>query len=155
MNDIKIVFFDFDGVFTDNKVIVSEDGKENVRCCRADGVGLQELKKNGIELAIVSAEINSVVEVRSRKLNIKYVYSGVVDKLSKVKELLSKLELTPNRAAFVGNDTADIEAMNYVKYSFCPPDAEQEVLEIVKYRANRKGGEGCVRDVCNMILKEL
>lgn len=149
---IEIVFLDFDGVLTDNTVYVSTNGSEMVRCFRGDGIGLGMLKTSGINISIISAEKNEVVAFRGKKMGIDLVYSGVEDKLSIVQNVLDQLGILPSNACFMGNDIPDIPAMEYVGFSACPSDAEPGVLKLAKFITPRKGGRGCVRDLCNYLL---
>src|SRR5688572_16050871 len=99
---IRLVAFDFDGVFTDNAVYVSQDGTEAVRCVRSDGIGLQTLTALGIATLVISTETNPVVGARSRKLSLRCI-QGCDDKLAALESVLAELGLTRGEAAFVGN----------------------------------------------------
>jgi YrbI family 3-deoxy-D-manno-octulosonate 8-phosphate phosphatase len=150
---IKILFLDFDGVLTDNSVYVSSDGTEIVRCYRGDGIGLRQIQDAGISVCIISAEVNDVVKVRAAKLDIKHVHTSVANKLSVVRRVLTEFSIKPSQACFIGNDLPDIPSMSYVGLSACPIDAEREVLRVAKLVLPRKGGRGCVRDLCNHLLE--
>ena len=100
---IRLVAFDFDGVFTDNMVYVLQDGTEAVRCHRGDGIGLQKLKKIGIETVIISTEANPVVSARARKLKIR-CYQDCRDKRKMLESLAQRLGISLDEVAFVGND---------------------------------------------------
>ena len=152
---IKIVFFDFDGIFTDNSVYICSEGIETVRCFRGDGLGLKLLRDNGIQAYIISSEINNVVQVRAKKLPISKTLNGIEDKLECIKEILDELKITPGEAAFVGNDWNDLPAMQYVGWSACPPDAEDAVLKVTDFVTRRRGGCGCVRDFCEALISKL
>ena len=152
---IKIVFFDFDGVFTDNSVYVSSEGIESVRCFRGDGLGLKLLKDHKIKSYIISSEVNNVVLVRGKKLPVCKTLNGINNKLECIKSILNELGMIPAEAAFVGNDWNDLPAMNYVGWSVCPPDAEEAVLKTCDYVTRRRGGYGCVRDFCEVLVSKL
>ena len=147
---IKIMFFDFDGVFTDNRVIVSEDGCESVICSRSDGIGLARLKEVGVESIVVSAEKNSVVTERCKKLSIE-CFHGVSDKWQLVAERIELRNLKPEQCGLMGNDIQDIECMKSLGFPVAVNDAYEEAIEVAKYVTKRRGGYGAVREVCDLI----
>ena len=152
-NDIRALVMDFDGVLTDNKVIVSEDGKESVMCSRDDGYALERIKELGIFTLILSREKNNVVLERGKKLKTE-VISGSRDKLSLLKEWCIDNSILPSNLAYIGNDIPDLECLQYASYSFCPSDAFKSIKSEVKFILERKGGEGCIREILeNYILK--
>lgn len=150
LSKIKFLIFDFDGVFTNNKVIVDENGKESVICDRSDGIGLSRAISGGLKACIVSTEVNKVVSSRGKKLNIS-VYQGVENKLQLIKELISRENFTPEETLFVGNDINDIPAMKYVGVSAGPADSYPEVKDICTLILTKNGGYGAVREICDMI----
>lgn len=146
-----MVFFDFDGVFTDNRVLISEDGKESVFCYRSDGVGLSKLKKAGIDCMVVSSEPNPVVSVRCQKLNID-CFQGVRDKLSVIKEILAEKKIEAHQCVFVGNDDGDLEAMRFVGIPVAVADAYPHIKDVAKIVLTKGGGLGAVREICELIV---
>jgi 3-deoxy-D-manno-octulosonate 8-phosphate phosphatase (KDO 8-P phosphatase) len=151
---IKLIAFDFDGVFTDNTVYVSQDGTESVRCFRGDGLGLSKLEKAGIATAIISTETNPVVEARSRKLGIRCI-KGCADKGTALKELADELGLFMTQVAFVGNDINDLECLRMAGLPIVVKDAHPDVLAAAAYRTNTPGGYGAVREICDLFEKNL
>ena len=149
MRAVKFIAFDFDGVFTDNMVYVFEDGREAVRCTRADGIGLRKLERLGVEPYIISSEPNDVVAHRSRKLKVKFIH-GCKDKRAALEELLQTRGLTPTQAAFVGNDINDLPALQFVGLPIVVQDAHPDVAPLAKYRTTRPGGHGAVREICDL-----
>lgn len=147
---LKLVAFDFDGVFTDNTVIVSEDGKESVRCWRGDGIGLRKLDRLGIASIIISTEKNDVVALRSRKLKIRCIH-GCDDKLSALKDVAEELAVTLSQIAFMGNDVNDRTCLEAVGLPIVVADAHPDVLSLAGYVTGAQGGYGAVREVCDMI----
>ncbi|MEA3493457.1 MAG: HAD hydrolase family protein [Candidatus Margulisiibacteriota bacterium] len=147
---IKFVVFDFDGVFTNNLVMVSEKGEESVVCNRSDGIGLSKLKNIGIDLMILSTEVNGVVKKRAEKLKI-YCVNACEDKLNKLEEEVQKKFLTMEEVAFMGNDINDLECLKSVGLPIVVADAHKDVLGYAKYTTKNKGGCGAVREVCDMI----
>jgi 3-deoxy-D-manno-octulosonate 8-phosphate phosphatase (KDO 8-P phosphatase) len=150
LKNIEYIFFDFDGVFTTNKVIVDETGKESVICDRSDGIGLSRARGGGIKMSIVSTEINPVVAARAKKLQMA-VYQGVENKLELVKQILEEQGVAPANAVFVGNDINDIASMRYVGCSVAPADAYPEVKKICNILLEKKGGDGAVREICDLV----
>jgi 3-deoxy-D-manno-octulosonate 8-phosphate phosphatase (KDO 8-P phosphatase) len=148
---VKLVVFDFDGVFTDNTVYVSQDGVESVRCWRSDGLGLAKLKQAGIPAVIVSTEKNPVVSVRAQKLLLRCI-QGCDDKLAAVKGLAAEHGTTLAETAFVGNDINDLACLQAVGLPIVVQDAHPDVISAAAYRTTTPGGFGAVREVCDAIL---
>lgn len=147
---IKLVVFDFDGVFTDNKVIVMQNGDEAVVCSRADGFGLEMLRKAGIEAIVLSTEINPVVSARCRKLKLKCV-QGCADKPLKLSSIVKSARIKMAQVAYVGNDVNDLTCMKMVGLAGAVADAYPEVVSAAHYVTERKGGMGAVREFCEFI----
>ena len=152
MSKITHVFFDFDGVFTDNSVYVFDDGREAVRCSRADGIGIGMLLKAGIQVAVISTEVNGVVEIRANKLGIP-AYSDCRDKLAKVKELCKELD-DLSGVVFMGNDLNDLDIMKSVGFAIAPADACSKIKWTAQHRTVTRGGCGAVREACEWITKQ-
>ena len=151
---IRLVAFDFDGVFTDNAVFVSEDGHEFVRCSRSDGIGLRKLERLGIQTVIISTETNPVVAVRSRKLGIRCV-QGCEDKRSALEAIINEMDITPDQVAFVGNDINDLPCLEFVGFPIIVRDAHLDVVSIARFRTRARGGYGAVREVCDLFERVL
>jgi 3-deoxy-D-manno-octulosonate 8-phosphate phosphatase (KDO 8-P phosphatase) len=151
---VRLLAFDFDGVFTDNTVYVSENGSETVRCWRGDGLGLARLRQLGLHLVIISTEVNPVVTARSRKLNIRCA-QGVPDKRAALVLLLEELNLTPDEAAFVGNDVNDLACLTEVGLPIVVQDAHPDVVGVAAYQTRAGGGRGAVREVCDLLAAAL
>lgn len=148
---IQLVVFDFDGVFTDNTVYVTQDGIESVRCWRSDGLGLSRLAAAGVSCCIVSTEVNPVVTARARKMRVD-CRQGVDDKARAVADLCAELGVSLQRTAFVGNDINDIPAFRCVGLPVAVADAYPEVDPHVHCRTTHNGGAGAVREVCDWIV---
>lgn len=151
VRDIQMIVFDFDGVFTDNRVFVFEDGREGVLCYRSDGLGLEALRKKGMELAVISTEVNPVVNKRCQKLQISCI-QGQKDKLEILKSYTRRLTISLDKVAFVGNDINDAECLKIVGLPICVADAHPHVLPFAKYVTKARGGRGAVREVCDLFL---
>jgi len=151
---VRLIAFDFDGVFTDNGVYVFEDGSEAVRCCRADGIGLQKLKQAGIEAAIISTEPNPVVTARSRKLGIRCI-QDCNDKLAALEKLARDMGISLSQVAYVGNDVNDLPCLTYAGLPIVVRDAHPDVISIARYRTKAPGGHGAVREICDLFERVL
>lgn len=147
---IRLVVFDFDGVFTDNLVYVFEDGREAVRCSRADGFGLRRLEQAGIEAVILSSETNPVVSARARKLGVRCI-QGCADKRSALEALARERDLHLGQVAFVGNDVNDLDCLTAVGMPIVVQDAQPDVIAAARYRTRARGGHGAVREICELI----
>jgi len=152
LRGVRLVVFDFDGVFTDNTVYVSQDGTESVRCWRGDGLGTATLKQAGVDTVIVSTETNPVVSVRSRKLAMRCV-QGCDDKLGAVRALAAEFGVGLEDVAFVGNDINDLACLEAVGLPIVVQDAHHDVLAAAAYRTTARGGRGAVREVCDAIVR--
>lgn len=146
---VKLIAFDFDGVFTDNHVYVFDDGREAVRCNRSDGIGLGKVRCLGVEPVIVSTETNPVVTMRSRKLGID-CYQNSEDKGETLAALLKDRRLSFQQAAFVGNDVNDLPCLQAVLLPIVVNDAHPDVLKYGVYRTKAPGGAGAVREICDL-----
>jgi len=147
---VRLVAFDFDGVFTDNTVYVTEDGRESVRCWRGDGLGLKALTKLGIATVIVSTETNAVVQHRSRKLAVR-CFNGCDDKLSILRGVADEMNISLEEVAFVGNDVNDLACLRAVGLPIVVSDAHPSVVQAARYTTNTRGGYGAVREVCDLL----
>jgi YrbI family 3-deoxy-D-manno-octulosonate 8-phosphate phosphatase len=148
---LKAIVFDFDGVFTDNRVIISEDGKESVICNRGDGFGLEMIKKAGIQILVLSKERNSVVSVRCHKLGIDCL-RGVDDKAAHLLIWLKQNKLVPKDIIYVGNDVNDIDCLKLAGAGIVVADAHKDAKKVADYVLINKGGCGAVREVCEDVL---
>jgi 3-deoxy-D-manno-octulosonate 8-phosphate phosphatase (KDO 8-P phosphatase) len=149
---VRLVVFDFDGVFTDNSVYVNQDGLESVRCWRSDGIGLERLRAVGVQAFIISTEANPVVSTRAQKLKIPCM-QGVEDKAIAIKDTCKKLKIDPKQTMFVGNDINDIPALQLIGIPVGVADAYPEIYPYILYRTQKAGGYGAVREICDLIYK--
>ncbi len=149
--EIAAVVFDFDGVFTDNKVHTGPDGQEFVTCDRSDSLGLDSLRRAGMDTLILSTETDTVVVARARKLEIPCV-SGCRDKVGALVRWMAERGHEPSRIAYVGNDLNDLAAMKLVGWPIAPADAHPAVLAAARLVLGRNGGDGAVRELCDRLL---
>ena len=152
LKKIDLIVFDFDGVLTDNKVSLDQNGNEWVTCCRGDGLGFEVLKKLKIPVYILSTENNLVVSQRGKKLNVP-VIQGVSDKSKALKELAEKLGFKFDKILYVGNDINDFYAMQLCGYSVCPHDSHPRIKEISTAVLRTCGGKGIVRELLEELLQ--
>lgn len=151
LSGVKAVAFDFDGVFTDDRVLVSETGEESVLCSRSDGLGIGFLRSAGIPMIIISKERNGVVAARARKLSLDVV-QGCDDKLPVLTDWLRSIGVAAAEAAYMGNDVNDLECLRHVGVAIAPCDAHREVLSVAHLVTTRPGGRGAIREVADMML---
>ncbi len=152
INNIDALIFDFDGVLTNNKVYVSEDGLETVVCSRADGLAFDVLKKLNKPVIILSTEKNLVVKVRAKKLKILAI-NGINDKVKTLKKLTVEHKYNLDKILYVGNDLNDYLAMKLCGYTACPADSHPQIKKISKVCLSKTGGDGVIRELVEEILK--
>ncbi len=152
LSSVRLIAFDFDGVFTDNTVYVTQDGLESVRCWRSDGLGLSRLRSVGVQAFIISTEANPVVSARAQKLKLA-CKQGIEDKAAAILSICSELDIPPQQTMFVGNDINDIPAFKSVGLPVAVADAYPEVYPYALYRTQRSGGMGAVREICDLVYK--
>lgn len=150
LSTVRLVAFDFDGVFTDNTVYVSQDGIESVRCWRSDGLGLARLHSVGVQALIISTEVNPVVSARAHKLKLP-CKQGVEDKAAAILATCSELQIDPCKTMFVGNDINDIPAFQSIGIPVGVADAYPEIDPYILYRTEKPGGFGAVREICDLV----
>ena len=150
IDKIEAVIFDFDGVFTDNSVYISESGEEMVRCSRADGIGLRFLADLNIPMIVISSEENRVVAVRCKKIGIPCEF-GVSDKVAVAVKWLKDKHVREENTLFVCNDINDIPLIRVVGQAWCVQDAWPEVKRYTDFELTSRGGYGAVREVCEII----
>lgn len=153
LSTVKGIALDFDGVFTNNKIYVDENGIEQVRCSKSDGVAVSELKKLGIKLVIISQEKNPVVVKRAEKIGINII-NGVNNKLTIFQNWLKENKLSKHEVIFVGNDTNDIECLCEAGISIVPADAEGIAKRNADVLLNKNGGDGVLREIYELIKLE-
>ena len=152
--DVKMVVFDFDGVFTDNTVYVDQNGVESVRCWRGDGLGLDLLRQRNIQLAVISTETNPIVEIRCKKLRIRCI-SGVEDKAKALRSLCKETKIDLQSTCFLGNDRNDIPVLKIVGIPAVVADASPLLDEYKFFRTSARGGFGAVLELCQLVVNSL
>ena len=147
---VRLVVFDFDGVFTDNTVWTDEAGNEWVRSWRGDGLGLEKLRQAGILAWVLSTEAHPVVSRRCQKLGIP-CRQGLVDKQAALEALASEVGVPLADVAYVGNDINDAGCLRAVGLAIVVQDAHPDVLPLARYRTRTAGGFGAVREICEWL----
>ncbi|WP_130536818.1 3-deoxy-manno-octulosonate-8-phosphatase KdsC [Thiomicrorhabdus indica] len=150
---IKLLILDVDGVLTDNRLYYSNDGNEQKTFYTRDGHGMVMLRKSGVDMAIITGRKSELVAKRAQDLKIAHLYQGVPDKLPSFQKLMAKLAISSDEVAYIGDDILDLPILMRVGLSITPADGEEEVKSRVDYVSPHKGGNGVVREICEMIMK--
>ena len=137
---------------TNNKVYVEQHGNEMVQVNRADGLGVMEIKKLGIEQIIISTENNPVVSTRAVKLGVQ-CFKGIDNKKSTLLDYCKNNDYDLKHVAYVGNDINDKDVMEIIGFGFCPSDAHESIKEISDHTLRTKGGDGVIRELFDLLIK--
>jgi len=148
---VELLVFDFDGVFTDNHVYVDRDGRESVCCSRADGFGISAVRELEVAMLVISTETDQVVSTRCAKLKLE-VLQACSDKLTTLRDQLAARGISPDAAAYVGNDINDVEVMGLVGLPIAVADAYEPALRAAMVVSERPGGKGAVREICDWLV---
>lgn len=151
--DIKMILFDVDGIFTDGGVYLNNDGDEILKFSRIDGKGIELIRNQGIVLGVISSENSTIVKKRMEKLLIEEIHLGIKNKLDLYEKLKEKYNLRDDEIGFCGDDIQDIPILKKVGFSCCPKNALEDVKKVCIYNSKKSGGQGFVREICNMFLK--
>lgn len=151
--NINAFIFDIDGVLTDGTLLIADDGQMLRRMHVKDGYALQLAIKRGYLIFVISGGRSPQVKERLEKLGVINVYMPIEDKLDKLKVLAEEFQLQKESILYMGDDIPDLEVMQYCGLACCPADAVAEIKTISKYISPLKGGEGCVRDVIEKVMK--
>jgi len=153
LKGIRLFATDVDGVLTDAGMYYSESGEELKKFNTRDGMGIKLLQRAGLITALVTQERTKLVARRGEKLMIPEVHQGVMDKLSLVREMAARHGLSLGQVAYMGDDINDLSTLQAVGFSATPADGLPQVLAAVDYVCSKKGGEGAVREIVEMILQ--
>src|SRR2546426_1857732 len=149
---VRLVAMDVDGVLTDAGMYYSESGDELKKFNTRDGMGIKLLQAAGLVTSFITREKTAIVERRGQKLAVPDVHQGVDDKLAVLTTIARKYGLTLDQVAYIGDDVNDLEALRAVGFAAAPADAMTYVLKAVHYVCKKKGGEGAVRELADLIL---
>ena len=151
---VRLLILDFDGVLTDNRVWVDQDGREMVAANRSDSLGVNRLRQAGAETVVISMETNPVVAARCRKMNISWI-QGEKDKATALNKLLLEHNVVSSEAVFLGNDVNDLACFPLVGWAVAVADALPEVARQADFVLTRPGGHAAVRELCDMLVEQL
>ena len=149
---IRMLVLDVDGVLTDGKLFFDHAGNEMKAFHTRDGLGMKALQRSGIEVAVITGRKSEAVAHRMAQLGIEHVYQGREDKLNAFLHLLNATGLDPHQVCFAGDDWIDLPVLLRAGLAVSVADAEERVRESAHYITSRNGGDGAVREICNMIL---
>ncbi|HEU5320293.1 MAG TPA: HAD hydrolase family protein [Methylomirabilota bacterium] len=152
LRKVRLLVLDVDGVLTDGGIYYTERGDEIKKFHVRDGQGLVRLRAAGVVTAIVSGRRSAGVARRARELGVREVHQGAADKLAVVRALLARHRLRPAQAAMIGDDVGDLAALGHVGLAAAVADAVPAVRRAVHYVTRRRGGEGAVRELCDLLL---
>ena len=150
---IKLLLLDVDGVLTDGRLYFSNQGDEFKTFSTLDGHGIKMLQKSGVKVGIITGRTSNLVAKRASDLGIKILIQGREDKWDALQEILSSHPLPLEEIAFMGDDWPDLTVMCRVGLSLTPANAHESVLERSHWQSQARGGEGAVREACDMIMK--
>ena len=149
---MRLLCVDVDGVLTDAGMYYGPEGEVLKKFNTRDGMGLARVREAGVAVAIISGEDSAIVHARAAKLQIDDVFCGAADKLAAVDELCARHNLQRSQVAFVGDDLNDLPALEHVGLACAVADAAEPVLEQAQYVTRRRGGDGAVREVCELLI---
>ena len=152
LTTVRFAVFDFDGVFSDNRVWTNDRGEESVACFRGDTMGLRRLDEVGIEYLILTSETNDAVAARARKMRVDCI-KGIEDKLPVLRAEVERRGVSLAETSYVGNDVNDAECLAAVGFPVVPADAWAEVVPLARLVLTRAGGHGCVREFCDAVWR--
>lgn len=153
LKKIKLLIMDVDGVMTDGRIIMDDEGREIKNFNVRDGHGLKILQRYGIKVAIITGRQSKVVEYRAKDLEIEDVYQKVFNKKDVFDKILKKHKLSADAAAFIGDDIVDIPVLKRVGFSVAVADSADVVKKSVDCVTKNRGGHGAIREICEMILQ--
>ena len=150
--ELRLVAFDIDGVFTDGRFYLSDEGIESKAFNTQDGFGVRRLIDAGFEVAVISGRHSAATAKRMVELGVRNVILGAGDKCAAFDELISSLGVNASECAYVGDDIPDLSLLEKVGYSIAVANAVEEVRDFCDYTTKASGGYGAVREVCDLVL---
>lgn len=149
---VKLLALDVDGTLSDGKLWFTSDGKEIKAFNVLDGLGMKLLRDIGVEIALITARESQVVSLRARELGLRHVQQGARDKLASLNHLCQALSIKPDQVAYMGDDLPDLPVLHVVGLATAPANAHPWVRQRVHWVTRAGGGEGAVRELCDLIL---
>lgn len=153
LKQIRLLLLDVDGVLTDGAIIYTDQGNEIKRFSVKDGLGLRLIMDAGITVGIITGRRSRALTARCHNLGIDLVYDNVKDKVAALEAILDRTGIKANETAFAGDDLPDICVMNRIGLAIAVSDAAVEVRQAALLTTEKKGGDGAIREVCELILK--
>ena len=152
LGNIALVAFDVDGVFTDGRFYLSDDGVETKAFHTQDGYGVRQLIKAGVAVAVISGRKSGAVEKRMAELDVPHVVLGCKDKVVAMNEIAAELDIAITECAYVGDDIPDLALLEHVGFSVAVANAVTVLQEKCDYVTRKPGGSGAVREVCDLVI---
>ncbi len=149
---IRLLVLDVDGVLTDGRLYFDNHGNETKAFNTRDGLGMKTLQHSGIEVAVITGRKSEIVTRRMQQLQVKHVYQGREDKLNAFNDLLDATGFKANQVCFAGDDWIDLPVLVRVGLAVTVADADEYVKQYAHWITRRKGGQGAVREICNLLL---
>ncbi len=150
---IRLLVLDVDGVMTDGRLIIGDDGQEYKNFHARDGLGMSMLRKSGVDIAIITARTSNVVKKRATELGIEHLYQGRREKLPAYRELCEAMSLSTTETAFMGDDLIDLSIMSRAGLAFSVSDGHPHVHKYAHWISSKRGGRGAVREACELIMQ--
>lgn len=150
---IKLLVCDVDGVFSDGRIYLGNDGEELKAFHTKDGLGIKSLGQSGVDVAIITGRTSAIVKNRMTSLNVKHIIQGQENKLPALLDLVKKLNLTLEQVAYIGDDVPDIACIKMVGLGIAVQDAHPLTLQAADYATFVNGGFGAVRETCDLIMQ--
>ena len=150
--NVRLLCVDVDGVLTDAGMYYGPDGEVMKKFNTRDGMGLARVRASGVKVAIISGEDSAIVHARAAKLQIDDVFSGISNKRAVIDELCARHDLALEQVAFIGDDLNDLPALECVGLPCAVSDAAEPVKAVAAYITERRGGDGAVREVCELLI---
>ncbi len=151
--NIKLLICDIDGVFSDGRIYLGNDGEELKAFNTKDGFGIKALGDSGVEVAVITGRKSNIVENRMRSLNVKHIVQGQEDKLPSLKKIATQLELNAEQIAYIGDDVPDLPCIKHVALGVAVNDAHPLVKQGADYKTFNNGGCGAVRELTDLIMQ--
>lgn len=149
---IKLLACDVDGVFSDGRIYMGQNGEELKAFHTRDGYGVKALQKIGVQVAVITGRKSNMVEKRMQSLGVEHIVQGCEDKQPALEKIQKQLKISSNETASVGDDMPDLGMFNVSQIKVCVQDGHPYVAEQADYQTQIKGGVGAVREICDLIL---
>lgn len=152
LSQINVLICDVDGVFSDGRIYLGNQGEELKAFHTRDGLGVKALRSAGIEVAVITGRTSQLVATRMQALGVPFIYQGQEQKQAAFADILQQLQLTPAQAAYIGDDSPDLPLIRAAGVGIAPCDAHPEVRLTADYVTQCRGGFGAVREIADLIL---